>query len=287
MTKLVLGTVQFGLDYGVNNSSGKYSFEKVKSVLDFAFLNNITEIDTADLYGDSQELIKSYEDQSPFKFKIMSKFVLEKDKSFEDLLFNTRKRLNREKIEGYYFHRFEDFSKFDEVESVLEMKRANQLDMLGLSLYSLNELERAINTDWIDIIQLPLNLLDCAKEKQVLLKKAKEKGKKIYIRSAFLQGLFFKDVNALPSILIPLKDNLIYLNKLAKNHSLTMEELCLGYIKSKNFIDGVLIGVDNLEQLQSNIKSFEVNLDSKLVDEIERNEVLCTHLLNPSNWNGK
>ena len=72
--KLILGTVQFGLNYGINNSKGKPSQEEVKKVLDFASDKGINNLDTAESYGDSYEVIGNYHKSSRSKFKIHTKF---------------------------------------------------------------------------------------------------------------------------------------------------------------------------------------------------------------------
>ena len=73
-SKLILGTVQFGMDYGINNNDGKPSFEKVKDILDFAYLKGIRLLDTAESYGDSQSRIGEYHKITSHKFKIITKF---------------------------------------------------------------------------------------------------------------------------------------------------------------------------------------------------------------------
>ena len=57
VSRLVLGTVQFGMNYGVANTHGKPSYETVKDILRKALDNGITTLDTAAGYGDSEEVI--------------------------------------------------------------------------------------------------------------------------------------------------------------------------------------------------------------------------------------
>jgi uncharacterized protein len=56
INKIVLGTVQFGLDYGINNKNGKIKFAEVNSILNFAWENGIRLLDSAYRYGDSEEV---------------------------------------------------------------------------------------------------------------------------------------------------------------------------------------------------------------------------------------
>jgi len=72
MNKLVLGTAQFGLDYGINNSNGKVSNLEIQRILNFAYENNIRILDTAESYGNAHEIIGSYHKKNPKKKIIIS-----------------------------------------------------------------------------------------------------------------------------------------------------------------------------------------------------------------------
>lgn len=52
--KLALGTVQFGLNYGIANESGQVSLAQAKEVLALAHLHGIADLDTAIAYGDAE-----------------------------------------------------------------------------------------------------------------------------------------------------------------------------------------------------------------------------------------
>jgi len=114
--------------------------------------------------------------------------------------------------------------------------------------------------------------------------KAKEKGIAIHTRSAFLQGLFFKSIENLSFKLSPLKTYLEELHKVLINYNLSMEELALQYVLQKKYINHVLIGVDNSNQLNNNIKTCSNNsiIPHELLNRIN---VIEKELLNPSNWN--
>ena len=72
--KLILGTVQFGLDYGINNRLGKPSKQKVFEILDYASQNEIKILDTADTYGSATELLGNYNNSNSSRFLINTKF---------------------------------------------------------------------------------------------------------------------------------------------------------------------------------------------------------------------
>ena len=111
------------------------------------------------------------------------------------------------------------------------------------------------------------------------MKELHEKGIEIHVRSTFLQGLFFKDRNVLPEKLQPMKKYLLQLDEFSKKTGLNISEIALNYNLQNPYIDGVLIGVDNVEQLQMNLNSVkETPIDIEI-------NVTEHELLNPVNWN--
>jgi aryl-alcohol dehydrogenase-like predicted oxidoreductase len=284
MGKLVLGTVQFGLNYGVANDQGKPAFGSVKQMLDLAYEKGIDELDTADAYGESQEILRNYSDQSSVQFQIMSKFIDDGTNTFLGFFNNSLKRLNRQSLKGYYFHRFEDYKKFQNFKDVKDLKVQKKLELFGVSLYSISELREVVADSRIDLIQIPFNALDNNQEKRELLVEAHRLGKKVYIRSAFLQGVLLMPEDKIPAHLNPLKKDLQSLKKIAVNAGISMQELCLGYLNSKSFIDGILIGVDNVDQLKTNINLSKVRLPETVLNSIEQIVIQDQDLLNPAKW---
>jgi aryl-alcohol dehydrogenase-like predicted oxidoreductase len=284
MNKLILGTAQFGLNYGINNSNGQPSFDQVAELLDFASLNGISELDTANAYGNAQEVLGQYFEKSLNQFRVKSKFILDSNFNFKSQLLNTLATLKLKSLDGYYFHRFNDYLSFQYFDQAKIAKEEGLIKFLGVSLYKNEELEIVAKDERIDLIQLPFNLLDNDVNKQELLKIAHENGKKIYVRSVFLQGLFFKETNSLPVNLLPLKRTLQKLHQIIHDSKFSIEELALNYVHSKSFIDGILIGVDSVDQLSKNLKSLEISPPSNIFQEIENIKIEHKNLLTPANW---
>jgi aryl-alcohol dehydrogenase-like predicted oxidoreductase len=165
-----------------------------------------------------------------------------------------------------------------------QLKDQGIIHQIGLSVYDNSQLQTAVGESAIDIIQLPFNILDNSKQKEDLLFKAKDAGKILQVRSVFLQGLFFKDINTLPKQLLPLKQNLVEINSIATLSGNSMEALCLAYVAAQKVIDEVIIGVDCIEQLNANVAAFDTPLDQETLLAIDRIEVKDKSLLYPYNW---
>lgn len=276
MSKIVLGTVQFGLQYGVN-SAGRPNEETVRNILFEAAKGGICTLDTSSAYGNSEEILGRCINQGE-NFKIVSKYpkgVIPVDEMFNRSL----KCLKVEKLYGYLLHHFEVYKNNPKVwDEFLELKESGKVQKIGFSLYSPDELELILNRKSpFDLIQVPFNIFD--KKFLPYVKELHEKGVEIHVRSTFLQGLFFKDRNALPEKLQPLKKYLLQLDEYSYKTGLSISEIALNYNLQNPYIDGVLIGVDNVEQLKTNLASVK---DTPVNIEIDIKE---QDLINPVNWN--
>ena len=275
MSKLVLGTVQFGLQYGVN-SAGRPSEDAVKSILAEAANGGITTLDTSSAYGNSEDVLGE-SIASPGLFKIVSKYP-KGETSVGEMFNGSLKRLKVDKLYGYLLHHFEVYKNNPAVwDEFVALKESGKVQKIGFSLYTPEELELILkNGSPFDLIQVPFNIFD--KKFLPYMKELHEKGVEIHVRSTFLQGLFFKDRNALPEKLLPMKKYLLQLDEFSKKSGLSITEIALNYNLQNPYIDGVLIGVDNVEQLQMNLNSVK---DTLIDIEIEVKE---QELLNPVNW---
>ena len=288
-SKLILGTVQFGLDYGINNNTGKLSEDQVFELLERAYELGIRTLDTAEAYGNAHSIISNFHKQSKKRFNIISKYSSSNFDYPIDLVERIQvhcSNFNVNYLEGYMFHSYNDFKmNINNDPNVLDnIKNSGLVKKIGVSVYSNDEIEDLLNFKNINLIQLPFNLFDNEYQRKEILEKAKKRNIEIHTRSVFLQGLFFKDINTLTNCLLPLKHNLSKLSLILKNYNISMDSLALNYPLNKTYIDKVLIGVDSLEQLKNNIKATENDFDKSIYEKIDCIQIKNTKLLNPSNW---
>ena len=285
--KLILGTVQFGIKYGINNEKGKPSFKKVKDILDFAYLKGIRLLDTAEAYGDSQDKIGRYHEINSNKFDIVTKFSPSRTDLPENIIErvnNNLRILDVKCLYSYMFHSYEDYKQYfsSMKNDLIRLRKINKLKKIGVSLHSNEEIIQVIQDDEIGLIQLPFNMLDNVNQREDVLKMVKRKGLEIHTRSVFLQGLFFKDSNKLSGTLLNFKEDLNKLNNLVSKEN--MNDLALNYAYSKEYIDGVLLGVDSIDQLQSNVDCIKKNNSTEIISYIDKIIVKNKKILNPANW---
>lgn len=283
--KLILGTVQFGLPYGINNIAGQPNTQEVFSILNKAYEYGIKTIDTAAAYGNSEQLIGEFLKKNPEKqYKIITK-ISTKDNGFENSLTRSLSSLNVDSIDTVLFHSYSDFKQnIQSQEKDIIRLKGKLFKKIGVSVYDNNEIIELIENDLIDIVQTPFNLLDNESQRGELFRALKDKGKIIHTRSSFLQGLFFMNKERIPIGLRELQPFLDDVKELARQYHINLQTLSLNYVLSKNFINGVLFGVDNLNHLQDNLHNINQKLPAELITSIDRLHVKNNILLNPSKW---
>jgi aryl-alcohol dehydrogenase-like predicted oxidoreductase len=272
--KIGLGTVQFGLPYGISNTNGQTSSAEVKSILNLAIKNGINCIDTASAYGNAEQVLGE-NDLKPFR--IVSKYISPtKENPLNTQLQNTLSYLKVEKLYAYLAHRpTEILADNTQWEILKEKKSAGFMEKIGFSLNDPSELSDLLDAGFLpDIIQVPYNFIDNRFEKQMI--DLKSKGCEIHTRSAFLQGLFFKNVDSLPVFFDAVKP----LIKDIQNQTKYISGSLLNFVLAKPFVDKVIIGVENTLQLQNNLNdlSYSVNLVNNTGLTIPK------EILMPSNW---
>jgi len=283
-SKLVLGTVQFGVNYGINNPNGQVPFDEVCRILQIASENGIKTLDTSSGYGQSEAVLGKATKENGTIFNIVSKYPTS-DVGVKESFEASLSKLGLESIYGYMVHHFEFYQKHPDIYDVMsELKQQGKIQKIGFSLYTTDQLQILLdNNVTIDILQFPYNILD--RQFEPYMKLLKENGVEIHTRSAFLQGLFFKDLQELPGKLKPLHSELKQLHDFAIQNNIPMEQLALGYVYGNPFVDGVLIGVDDHKQLEANIEAVSRQLTEDEVTFIRSVDVKEKRLLNPVNWN--
>lgn len=283
--KLILGTVQLGLDYGINNNSGKPSQDDAYNILDVAYKSGIRCLDTATAYGNSEEIIGAFHENSKQNFSVFTKFHVAENSDISSLLTSSLNKLSVNVIDVLFFHSYQDFKANPKMLSELtnEVDKGN-IKKIGVSVYTNKEVEDLLNYPEVEVVQVPFNLLDNEGRRGEVFSKAKRQGKEIHTRSAFLQGVFFKDVVNMPNYLLPLRKALKEIQHIAIQSNLRIASLALNYALSKPYIDRVLFGVENVRQLKSNLIATKDTLPSEIEEAIDAISVDEPRLLNPALW---
>lgn len=287
--KLILGTVQLGLRYGINNTATDLmSCAEANEILALAHTSGIQMLDTAADYGDSEIKIGNFIlKQNKKSFDIITKFSKKEGVEWKESLSNSLKKMNVPNMDIIMFHSFEAYinaKNNNEIDSILKFK-GSLFNKLGVSVYTNDELKMLKTDENIEVIQSPFNILDNENIRGHILKALKDDGKIVHTRSAFLQGLFFMEHSQIPRKLMDLISPLKEINNIAEQNDFCVGHLALQYVLSKDYIDGVLIGVESIDQLQKNIQWAKTNIPFGVLEKIDKKiHIQNSALLNPSLW---
>ena len=279
ISKLVLGSAQWGLSYGINNIDGIPSDNILNNILSIAQKNKITHIDTASSYGNAEERIGNI---GLGRFNIITKIGSNNaDHNVKEFI---KKSLTRTKISSLYaclFHNYKDllYKPFLWDDLILA-KREGFIKKIGFSLYYPHELKKLLELKYFpDIIQVPYNLLD--RKFEPFIENLSKKGVEIHVRSIFLQGLLLN--KKLRKNIVFKNEKLIwkYFDNWLLENKFTPIEACISHINSNQFIDKIIVGIESSNQLLEIIKAFEVPAKKIPRPSVDFNE----ELFNPSNWN--
>ena len=279
--KLALGTVQWGLDYGISNTNGIPTDTELDAIVRLANQNGIDLFDTASQYGNAEQRLGNYITKNS---RVVSKYSSIEHSSLENEIQGSLERLNVEQLYGYLFHSPKDLINtpllWDQMQN---LKVKGKVKKTGYSLYSPEELELFLDKNWIpDIVQLPYSLLD--RKFEPYFEQLKSLGTEIHIRSVFLQGLYFKSTETLSSTFNDLKSALIGLAEIAREFGLTIVELALNFVLKNEDVDYVVIGVEQSNQLKEIISASKIDFSESMSERVKTLSVENPTLLNPSNW---
>lgn len=261
ISDLTLGTVQLGLAYGVNNDKGQPSYEESSAILNTALDSGIISFDTAQAYGESELVLKRFFENDTREITLITKVVFRdvpksgvRDKLF-DMTRTSMKRLGVEKIPFLKLHNQDMLELYGDtlVYALEDLKKEGLVDGVGVSFSDKSRLLELTEGCGFDCIQLPANIFDNGVIVDGSIKKLADAGSAVFVRSIYLQGLFFKDTNTLPEKIESAKKPLDKLHALARDAGVSMAELAVTFIRDTEGITSLLLGADNPSQLLESV----------------------------------
>jgi len=278
--KIALGTVQFGLDYGVSNQNGQVKAAEVKNILSFSKEAGIDMLDTASGYGNSEKILGS-SDISDFQIVTKASLLEESVDKVIDSFYKSLDDINRSQVYGLLIHHIDSIENklFDSL--FLKLHKLKQLGLIrkiGFSIYTPDQLalleERCFE---FDLIQLPINVFDTRFVDGGQLQFLKSKGVEIHSRSVFLQGVLL-NLNNLPKYFSTWKRQFDIYQAIVRESELSFLEYALNFVLDISEVDKVLVGVTSKKQLQQIIQSIGNG------DNLCANPINDVNLLIPSLW---
>lgn len=260
-TTLSLGTAQFGLNYGITNTSGVVSSSEVASILDLAHDLGIYQLDTAPRYGNCESILGSFNQD---RFQVTTKIDCAQSKSqheFDRCIEVSRSRLNVSKLR-LLIHDAEFASMADLKATVRSAINNEYIEEIGASIYSPERAKLISGLEGVEFIQLPFNILSRRLIESQCLDFLKNSGLKIEARSIFLQGILLSDNSVYPSVFGRIEKSIL---ESWRRYTVGLEklDLCLAHVKRySKYFDRIIIGVTCQEELSQIADSWKTNHSS-------------------------
>ncbi len=267
VNKLGLGTVQWGLRYGLANQNGITSPETVKEILSEARGYGITVLDTASLYGESEAVLGA---NSLEGFKLITKtprfstpvITNEQALNLTHTFSMSLQRLSVLKVYGLLIHHADDLlvpggEKL--LAAMMALKEAGTVEKIGVSVYHSDQIDAVLKVFKPDIVQLPISVLDQRLLLNGQLERMKNMGIEIHARSVFLQGLLLMPLNRIPVYFDPIRQTLAQWRAAAEAQGMTPTQAALSFVRDIPYVGTVLVGVENLEQFRTCCVDFSVS----------------------------
>ena len=283
--KLAIGTAQFGFDYGIANKNGKLSMSEIKKIKKIAISNGVKFFDTASAYESCEQRLGEL---GVKEFEVISKLPMTKpnDNRLQWVLGSIKaslKKLRLKKLYGIHVHNTKyllDKKGKELYESLLQAKKRGLVKKIGVSIYTIEELNRILSKYKIDLVLLPYNIFDQRPIKAKIFDKLKKLDIEVHTRSTFLQGLLMIDSKNIPKKFGKWRKIFRNWKKIVKNQKKTPLEICLKFVLSNPLIDKVVVGVDSAKQFKQIIsKTGSISLKTISLDASKE-----INLINPAKW---
>ena len=287
MTRLALGTVQFGLRYGIANQGGQVSRSEAKSMLRFALANDIDTLDTAIAYGSSEVCLGEAGTQG---FKLVTKLPKvpndceDVKRWIQEQVIASLSRLGVTSVYGLLLHQSDQLLGSNGTlvyQALQELKDNGQVQKVGVSIYSPAELDLLIPKYRFDLVQAPFNLVDRRLYSTGWMQRLKDDDIEIHTRSVFLQGLLLMSQADIPYMFSPWNELWEKWYRWLSENEVSAVQSCLAFSLSFPEIDRVVIGADSQRQLAQVVNEANKSLDVYIPD-LHSND---QNLINPAKWN--
>lgn len=263
ISRMTLGTVQLGLNYGIANTEGKPGLEKAYAILDKAIEKGVNCLDTASGYGDSEKVIGSWmkeRNTNRDSISIATKFKLG-DIAAEDVEYNlidsvekSLVNLGTDYVDFLLMHDASEYEKYEtQINTTIEkLIKQGYVKNAGASGYDYAGIKKILNNDMYSVFQIPVNMLDY----RITGTEAAErlKSKTVFVRSVYLQGLFFMNTQSLYGNLNQIAPFLKKIREIADEYNFSIARLAMGYVNSLDYVDSLVVGADNPGHVSDNAK---------------------------------
>ena len=266
---MTLGTVQLGMNYGIANCDGKPSEEKSFSILRAALEKGVTTLDTARAYGNSEEVIgnflKTWEGPAPHIITKIRKLQGTTPKELEQFATESveasLKDLGVSRVDGIMLHGATDPAIHGKAcaDAVKALIDHGYTDRVGVSVYTARDICSMLQYDVFSMTQAPMSIFDQRLLQDGSIAALQERGYTVFVRSVFLQGLFFLDPDKItdPILQTHAAPKIRLLRRIAGELNISVAQLAIAFMRDQPGVSSLVLGADTPEQVTENLSCFD------------------------------
>jgi len=284
--RLILGTAQFGLPYGVANRLGLIDRTEAAKILNLAWSEGIDTLDTAAAYGESERRLGEI---GVRQWRIVSKLPAVPESAADvgawvrTSIAASLRLLGTASLYGLLLHRPQQLLQpvgKALYRALLEAKDRGEVTKIGVSIYAPEDLDALGSQFKLDLVQGPLNIFDRRLSATGWLAKLHAAGVEVHIRSIFLQGLLLMDPVTRPARFNAWQPLWDQWHRWLEEQSMTPLQACMGFGLSRSDVDGIVVGVDSLLHLKGILESTK-RVPLPPPEHLQTDDL---ELINPSRW---
>jgi aryl-alcohol dehydrogenase-like predicted oxidoreductase len=276
---IILGTAQWGLDYGITNEAGRLSDETITSVVDEARRSGIHGLDTAPAYGDAQLRCARWSGEFSIATKVSGvlgrALIAQLEQSLVDLGLTS--------VDRCLIH---DWPSLDDpgravaVDALTDARRQGLVREIGVSVYGHEDLA---GDEWLreslSVVQLPVNVLDQRLDGAEVIAHVRDRGWTVQARSIFLQGLLAGDSGSRLSQ----HPDVQGVRRAAERLGTSTLQLAAAYVATRRWVDEIVLGVTSAAELRKAVSALTdpVDLESVLWSDLASMDL---DLIDPRRW---
>jgi aryl-alcohol dehydrogenase-like predicted oxidoreductase len=261
--KLVLGTVQLGLDYGISNQSGLMPLDHAADLLECAYANGCRMLDTAEAYGVSEHRLGLIGVE---RFEVISKLahlptdIGDLENYIYDRVMAMLARVKVTAFEGVLLHNPRELLALSDAQLAQtragfdRLKEEGIIRKCGVSVYTPQDLDVISGRFESDLVQLPCCPLDIRWAQSGIVQELRAGGVEIHARSVFLQGLMMMKLEDVPAYFDPWRGLLASWRDWTCDMGMTPLEACLRISLDNPLFDKLVVGAQTRTELEQQLQ---------------------------------
>lgn len=289
---LALGTAQLGMPYGVANRSGQPDAAEARAIVAAAWRAGVRWFDTAEAYGESEEVVGRClrELGVAAEARVVGKLHPETPpaaageiRARVEASFAT---LGVPRLAGLLLHREELLESWDGClgETLLALRDGGRVARLGVSVYGVDAARRALDEPAMEILQLPLNVFDRRMHRSGVLERAARQGRRVFVRSVYLQGLALMDPEKLPAGMELARDAVVAYRAFCRERGVDRRAFALAYVRQRAPRACLVVGAESRAQVEENARLLRQAAEVDVEAWDRRWPEDRPELVNPARW---